>query len=330
MHEDLIPPEKATKDVVQEALWRTEYDVQKALKDFGHKTSIAGVYSNVDVLRTALEDHKPDIVFNLLEEFDGNATYDHNVVSYLELRRVAYTGCNPRGLMLARDKALSKKILSYHRIPTPKFQIVPLGHRARLAKHLSFPVIVKSLIEEASLGIAQASVVKNEDQLLERIDFIHEQIGTDAILEEYIDGREFYVSIMGNSRLEALPVWELKMNKLKEEGVTPIATSKVKWSAKYREKYKIHSRSANIDDDLRKKITEISKRCYKRLGLNGYARLDLRATDKGEVFVIEANPNPGIARDEEFSRSAESAGSDYIGTLNKLLQLGLSWSKKRR
>jgi D-alanine-D-alanine ligase len=238
MHKDLIPPEKADAKALESADWRTEYEVTRALKKLGHNVTTLGVLNDLEPVRKALEEIKPNIVFNLLEEFDSNPTWDQHVVSYLELKKVPYTGCNPRGLTLARDKALSKKILSFHRIPFPKFQVFPKNQRVKLRKGLQYPVIVKSLVEEASMGISQASVVHNDSALEERVSFIHQSLDTDAIVEQFIEGREFYVGVIGNNRLKTFPVWELNLNDL-PDSANRIATEKAKWNDKYRKKYKI-------------------------------------------------------------------------------------------
>ena len=205
MHEDLVPPDDLDdpprEDILQ---FKTEYDVVTGLERLGHEVHKLGVWDELAPLRKALQEGDPDIVFNLLEEFHGQAVYDHNVVSYLELMRTPYTGCNPRGLVLARDKALSKKILHYHRIRVPRFAVVPLDRKFRRPQRLDFPLIVKSLVEEASTGISRASVVHDEDKLSERIRFIHQHVRTDAIVERYIEGRELYVGVMGNQRLTVL------------------------------------------------------------------------------------------------------------------------------
>ena len=164
MHKDLVPPEPLNGQNPEGAEWRTEYDVVSTLKKLGHDVQALGVKSDLEVIRTAVEGWKPHIAFNLLEEFDGLAVYDQNVVSYLELMRIPYTGCNPRGLMLARDKALAKQVMSYHRIPYPEFMVVPLHRMVRRPKYLSFPLIVKSITEEASLGISQASIVDDDEK----------------------------------------------------------------------------------------------------------------------------------------------------------------------
>ncbi len=325
VHEDLVPPEIAEGIDTTAAPWRMEFDIIGTLKEMGHEVKPLGVRSDLTIIRKAIEEWKPHIAFNLLEEFDGEATYDQNVVSYLELLRMPYTGCNPRGIMLTRDKGLTKKILMYHRIPVPDFAEFPMGRRTRRPQRLTFPLIVKSLVEEASLGISQASVVNSDESLQERVDFIHSSIGTDAIVEKFIEGRELYVGILGNRRLQVLPVWELLFTKMPED-VTRIATAKVKWDHNYQKKHGIISQHAkDLPAGVEDKIQRLSKRIYKNLGLNGYARMDLRLTDTGKIFAIEANPNPQLAYGEDFAESAHHMGLTYEGLLQRILNLGLQW-----
>ncbi|MFO0707512.1 MAG: ATP-grasp domain-containing protein [Nitrospira sp.] len=325
MHEDLVPPDQLTGEDLKAVEWKTEWDVVSTLRKLGHDVRPLGVRSDLGVMRTAIEEWRPHIAFNLLEEFDGVAVYDQNVVSYLELLHVPYTGCNPRGLMLARDKALTKKVLSFHRIPYPDFLVVPQGRTVRRPKNLEFPLIVKSVTEEASLGISQASIVEDDDKLRERVEFIHTHVGTGALIERYIEGREFYVGVMGNGHLQALPVWELIMDKLPDDA-RRIATARVKWSRKYQEKYGITSGEAkNLPPGKAEEIQHLAKRVYRALGLSGYARIDLRMDAEGTLFVLEANPNPQIAHDEDFADSAEKADYSYKDLLQELLNVGLRW-----
>jgi D-alanine-D-alanine ligase len=325
MHEDLVPPDPLNGQDVAGAEWKTEYDVVSTLRKLGHDVKPLGVKSDLGVLRSAVEDWKPHIAFNLLEEFDGVAVYDQNVVSYLELLHVPYTGCNPRGLMLARDKALSKKLFSFHRIPFPDFMVVPQGRTVKRPKGLSFPLIVKSVTEEASHGISQASIVQDDVKLKERVEFIHANIGTGALIERYIEGREFYVGVMGNGHVHVLPVWELIMDKLPDDA-RRIATERVKWSRAYQDKYGIRSEEArNLPEGKAEEIQHLAKRVYRALGLSGYARIDVRMDAAGSVYVLEANPNPQISHDEDFSDSAEKDGYPYKDLLQELLNIGLRW-----
>lgn len=325
MHEDLIPPDRVDGIDLATAAWKTEHDVITALREMGHDVQPLGVRNNLEVIKNAIEQWKPDIAFNLLEEFDGVVLYDQNVVSYLELLRVPYTGSNPRGLMLGRDKGLSKKVLSYHRVPFPEFVVFPIGQAVKRPKHLSFPLIVKSVSEEASLGISQASIVTDDDKLRERVAFIHNHIGSGAIVERYIEGRELYVGVLGNRHLQVLPVWELDLHNLPDEA-RRIATEKVKWSTKYQLKYGITSGAAkDLPEGMAERIQHLAKRVYRALGLSGYARMDLRLNPEGKVYVLEANPNPQIGSGEDFPESAKLAGLPYQALLQRILNLGLRW-----
>ena len=325
MHGDLVPPDPLNGHDPSTAEWRTEYDVVTTLRKLGHEVTPLGVKSDLGVIRAAIEEWRPHIAFNLLEEFDGLAVYDQNVVSYLELLRVPYTGCNPRGLMLARDKVLSKKLFSFHRIPFPEFIVAPQGRTVKRPSWLSFPLIVKSVTEEASLGISQASIVEDDGKLKERVAFIHDSVGTGALIERYIEGRELYVGVIGNGYLQALPVWELRMDKLPGEA-RRIATERVKWSRKYQDKYGITSEKAkNLAAGKTDQVRHLAKRVYRALGLSGYARIDLRMDKEGSLYVLEANPNPQIARNEDFADSAESADYRYEELLQELLNAGLRW-----
>jgi D-alanine-D-alanine ligase len=329
MHDYMVPPEDVSGHDLMTVPWKTEHDVLVTLRDLGHDVSPLGVGDDLKVVRRAVEEWKPHIVFNMMEAFHELGTFDHNIVSYLELLRVPYTGCNPRGLMLARDKALSKTILHYHRIAVPDFAVVHMGRKVRPQKRLGFPLIVKSLTQEGSSGISQASVVHDETRLRERVEFIHESIGTDAILERYIEGRELYVGIIGNQRLSVFPVWELHFTKRGDE-VHRIATERVKWSPKYQRKYGIKTRAAKLPDDAAARVQYICKRVYRSLDLSGYARIDLRMDEQGKAYVIEANPNPQLGYGEDFAESAERDGVSYEQLLQRILMTGLQWRPERR
>jgi D-alanine-D-alanine ligase len=323
-HEDLVPPADLPSGVdFHDREWRTEQYVLATLTKLGHEARVLGVRYDLGVLRATVEGFKPDIVFNLLEEFHDQPLYDQNVVGYLELMQIPYTGCNPRGMVLARDKALTRKVLSYHRIPGPDFAVFSCGRKVKRPKKLALPLFVKSQVEEASLGISQASVVQTDEELQERVKFMHDKFGTDVIVEEYIDGREMYVGILGSERLTVFPIWELVFENMPEH-LPHIATRRVKWDPKYQKKHGIISREAQgLSLELKQKIHSVCKRTYRALGLSGYARIDLRLRNDGEIFVIEANPNPEIAFNEDFADSAKKAGLSYEELIQKILSLGL-------
>ena len=331
MHESLVPPaslEGFSDQQINE--FKTEYDVMTFLRSAGHEVRALGLYDNLADLRAAIADWKPDIAFNLLQEFQGIVTYDQHIVAYLELMRQPYTGCNPRGMMLSRDKVLSKQILSYHRIATPQFLIFRRGHPYRLSRKLKFPLFVKSATEDASLGIAQASIVEDRAHLKERIDFIHDNTKTDALVEEYIEGRELYVSVCGNNRLTTFPVWEMDFGTLSGVSVG-IATRKVKWDLKYQKKHGIKTGKApGLTDADHERLGRLSKRIYHALHMSGYARMDFRMRPDGSVYVLEANCNPNLSHGEDFADSAASDEVTYEGLLHRIIRLGLGYGAEWR
>ena len=329
MHEGLVPPEDTTRIDVTAADWKMEFDVVNTLRHIGHEVQPLGVGSDLGAIRRAIRESQPHILFNLLEDFHDVDIYDQNVVSYLELLRIPYTGCNPRGLLLARDKALSKQLLAYHRIHVPDFAVFRKGRSVRRAKGLRFPLIVKSLTADGSAGIAQASVVEDETKLRQRVEFVHESLGTDALVEQYIEGRELYVGILGNHRVQVFPIWEMFFTKF-PEAARRIATDRVKWSSKYQEKYGIRTDEArDLAPGAEDSIRRLAKRVYRILGLSGYGRIDMRLSLDGRVYVLEANPNPQLAYGEDFAESASRAGLDYETLLQRILNLGLRWRSDR-
>ncbi|MCO8122067.1 ATP-grasp domain-containing protein [Stieleria sp. TO1_6] len=321
-----VPPE-SLKGVSEKDLdaWKAEFDVCDTLRGLGHEVLPLGVYDDLAPIRNALTEFQPHITFMLLEEFHGVVTYDFAIISYLELMQQPYTGCNPRGLLLSKDKALSKKILTYHRIQTPRFTVFPVGRTVHRPKRLEFPLFVKSVSEDASFGIAQASIVHNDEQLGDRVAFVHEKTLDDAIVEQYIEGREIYVGVLGNQRLQTFPPWEMDFGKMPAD-TARIATSQVKWNRKYQDKHGITTHEAkDLQEELGDKISKLCKRVYRALNLSGYARMDLRLNAAGEIYVLEANANPNIEYGEDFSESAEIAGVDYETLIQRILNLGLRY-----
>jgi D-alanine-D-alanine ligase len=330
-HESLVPPDSLEGHAQQEIdEWQTEYDVMSCLREAGHEVQVLGLYDNLGDLRTRITEWQPDVAFNLLQEFQGIVTYDQHIVAYLELMRQPYTGCNPRGMMLSRDKVLSKQILTYHRIPTPQFALFRRGRRYRLSKKLTYPLFVKSATEDASLGISQASIVEDRVRLKERIDFIHDHTKTDALVEEYIEGRELYVAVDGNERLTTYPVWEMDFGTLPDV-MAGIATRKVKWDRKYQEKHGIRTgKAADLGAGVEEQLSRYSKRIYRALHMSGYARMDFRLRPDGRVYLLEANCNPNLSKSEDFAAAAANGGVAYESLLERLMRLGLGYEVEWR
>src|SRR6187455_1107 len=324
LHPDLIPPDSSAGYTEQEInVWKTEYDVVSTLRAAGHEVRPLGVHDELKPIRDEIDSWKPDVAFSLLEQFHGEVIYDQNVVSYLELMRVPYTGCNPRGLMLARGKDLSKTLVHYHRIAVPAFAVFPMRRKVKRPARLALPLIVKSLSEDGSRGISQASVVHTDEKLAERVAFVHEQVGTAAIAEQYIEGRELYVGVLGNTRLRVLPVWELKFGNM-AQGARPIATEKVKHDLNYQKRAGILDGPAeDLAPELRSRIQRLAKRVYRILELDGYARIDFRLSSDGIPYFLEANPNPEIAESQEFAAAALHDGLSYRDLLQRIIGLGI-------
>lgn len=328
LHEDLIPPDHPDEEDLLTAPWKTEYDVVSTLHDLRHEVRTVGVENELGPIRQAIEERRPHIALNLLEAFGGHAVYDANIVAYLELLGVPYTGCNPRGLLLSRDKGLSKKLLSYHRVRCPGFAVFPRQRTVRRPRRLEFPLIVKAVNEDASFGIAQASVVHSDEKLRERVEFIHDSVGVGAIAEQYIEGRELYVGVLGNRRLDVFPVWELFLGELAERS-RPIATERVKFSSAYQRKHGIRwGRAEGLSDKETAALQVLAKRVYRALELSGYARIDFRLDGEGRPWVLEANPNPDIGYGSELPESAHDAGVAYEKLVQRILNLGLRWHRE--
>ena len=324
---DAIRPTGINEDLTAELKtddWKTEAGVLAALRDLGHTVEHLALFDDLDLLRQKLQSFAPDLIFNLADQFRNNRAFDQHIVSILAMYGVPFTGCGSTGLTLCKHKGISKKILSYHRIHTPAFVIIARGRRIARPRQLRFPILVKPLKEEASLGISQASFVENDEQFKERVQFIHEKYDNDVIAEEYIDGRELYVSILGNHRLQVYPVRELVFREVPPDE-PKIATYKAKWDEDYRKRWGLQNQFAEgLEHALVRHIESVCKRIYHLLTIDGYARLDLRLTAANELYFIEANLNPILAADEDFALSAMKTGLSYPQLIERIVRQGLT------
>jgi len=302
--------------------WATERDVVRALSKLGLDYDCLGVYNDTDLISQKIKQVKPDVIFNLVERFNGNKGLDNDIASYLLLLGVPFTGCSPTGLAFSKNKALSKEILHFHRIRVPQFTILPRGKKIIRPKKLAFPIFIKPLKEEASLGISQASFVETDEQFVQRAEFIHNNMEQDAIAEEYIEGRELYVSLIGNTRFQVFPVREIVFGQVPDDE-PKFASYKAKWDKAYRKRWGIRNQFANtLPNGTGERIKTLGKKICKLLHINGYCRLDMRLTPAGELVFIEANPNPMLAKEEDFAESAIKAGMDYPHLIRKIISLG--------
>lgn len=324
---DAVRPTTVDQDLTRElktADWKTEAAVLAALKELGYPHEHLAIFDDLDLLRQKLQTFSPDVIFNLADQFRNNRALDQHIVSFLALQDIPFTGCGSSGLTLCKHKAISKKILSYHRIHTPEFVVIPRGRRIARPKRLRFPILVKPLMEEASYGISQASFVETDEQFRERVAFIHESVDNDVIAEEYIEGRELYVSMLGNHRLQVFPIRELVFREVPPDE-PKIATYKAKWDEAYRKRWGLENRFAEgIDPAVLRRIEDTCRRIYHLLTIDGYARLDLRLNAANELYFIEANPNPILAPDEDFAESAKKAGVAYPQLIDRIARLGMN------
>ena len=300
-----------------------ENDVYQALLACGYDVHRVSLFDDVAPLLDAVRTFKPDVVFNSCETFRNAPHFDKNIVALIELLGVPCTGASSASLFLCNDKALAKKILRFHRVRTPRFQTFYRGHRVWLPKALRLPCIVKPLTEEASRGISQASIVDDEGGFLARLAMIQERMNLDAIAEEYIDGRELYVSVIGDRALRLLPPREMTFGQMADDEPR-IATYKAKWDDGYRKRWGIRNHFAKpLEPDVQARIDDTCKRAYRALNIRSYARFDLRVTDGGIVYVIEPNANPNIAKDDELAQSAAKAGIAYPSLIRKVVNQAL-------
>jgi D-alanine-D-alanine ligase len=307
--------------------WKTEADVTAALGKLGHTAEHLAIYDDVDLVRQKLETFAPDILFNLVEQFRNNPGFDQNIVSFFEMQGLPFTGCGATGLTLCKHKGISKKILHYHGIHVPHFVVIPRGQRIGRPKHLKFPILVKPVKEEASYGISQASFVGTDEQFRERVGFIHEKHNADAIAEQYIDGRELYVSLMGNVRLTVFPIREMIFGEV-PPNEPKIATYSAKWDEEYRKRKGLRNEFVEgLDPALVSHIEQTCKRIYRLLTIDGYARMDLRLSGDNQVYFIEANPNPILADDEDFALSAGKAGLPYPQLIERIVRQGMNTTR---
>jgi len=318
------------KEEFKDEDWFIEQEIFEALKSNGHQVTLLGLYNDISILIEEIKENKPDIVFNLAEVFHQKSNLDKHVVAVLEMLQVPHTGASSGSLFICNDKALSKKILRFHRIKVPRFHTFYKEHKIWLPKTVHLPVVIKPLYEEASRGISQASVVDNEESFIERVKFIHQSLNMGAIAEEYIEGREFYMSVLGNKRIKALPLREMKFGEFSEEEPR-IATYKAKWDYDYREKWGIKNVFAGrLPDGVDKKIEDVCKRAYRALNMECYARFDIRVSPSSRIYIIEANANPSLATNDEIAQSADRAGISYNKLLDRIINLGLQRTGERQ
>ena len=313
------PNETFSPESLKEEDKPTEADVLESLRRLGHEVETLAVFDNVTGTVEKLKSFAPDVVFNLSESFYHDRSHEPNITALLDLMKVRYTGSGPDALLLCKDKALAKKVLAYHHVRLPHFVVSHRAHPLRRLRRFIYPAFVKPVCEDASDGICRASFTKDEKETIERARFIHQKFNCDALIEEYIEGRELYLSVLGNHRLTVFPPREIFFDQVPED-VPKFATFHAKWNEAYREKWGIKNGPAKpLPEGVQEHLGELARKVYRLLKIRGFGRIDVRLTPNGEVYVIEANPNPCLAQDEDFAQSACIGGMNYDALVQEIL-----------
>ena len=313
-------PPAAEKAPVTRTLDKKEVEdeVAEALGKLGHETVLHELDGTVKSLM-ALSRVDCDLVFNLTESFADDDTADFKLAAFLELLGKPYTGSGPHGLLLAQDKAIAKKIFAFHGIHTPVFARCYRG-RLDFSHDLQFPVIVKPAREDGSIGIEFSAVVSSIRELMERMDWLHAHFDSPVLIEEYIDGREMYVGVLGNDNPEALPVIELDLSKL-PDGTPRIAAAEVKWGKGTKAYRDTKSIVPDLPDETALALQQTAVAAYQALELRDYGRVDMRLQPDGRVHVIEVNPNPWLSSRAELAMAARKAGRSYTDLVGEIVEL---------
>jgi D-alanine-D-alanine ligase len=296
--------------------------VARTLRRLGHRVSVLGVHSDVKRLIAGLSRRNPDLVFNLMEMFGDNLFGDIPVAGLLDLLGFRYTGSGPGELYLSQDKALSKKLLAYEDILYPRFAVMNLGSELETGGNLRMPLFVKPLRADSSIGIGGKSLVHDTGALMKQVAAIHRDVEDSALAEEYIEGREFYVGVLGNLRPEVLPPVEVDFTGF-PEGQPKVLDSRAKWNEGSKEYKGTNSVIADIPDELRAKLQKVSVDAYRALRVRDYGRVDLRLTGTGEIYVLEVNASCYLEKTSEFAMAAEAAGIDYETLIGRIVEAAI-------
>lgn len=292
----------------------------------GYSVSLLPINRSLERILNVVGQEKPDLIFNLCETFRNNDKFAFNVTALLELMQIPFTGSDAGSLFLTTDKYLSKKVFKYHNISHPNAYTIPIGEKPRVKRGFEFPLFVKPIHEDASIGIDDKSLVRTEEELFIKVNEIHEEIKDDAMVEDYIDGREFFVSVIGNKYLKTLEILELDFSKL-PPGKPRIYTFKAKMDEESEEFKSVVPRKAErLPAELRYAMYEIAIKSFRALNAHDYARFDLRLDKNGKLFILEANLNPYLARNNETAIAAELSGSNYRELISNIVELSFARS----
>lgn len=301
-----------------------EANVLASLERLGHEVVTMAVFDNVTAVVEKIGTFAPDVVFNQCESFRDDRSLEPNIPALLELMKVRYTGSGPDGLLLCKDKALAKEVLSHHRVRVPRFVVSHLRSPLRRLQRFGYPAFVKPVGQESSDGIAKASFVRDEKEAIERLRFLHQKFNSDAMIEEYIEGRELYVGVLGNRRRVVFPPREIFFE-LVPDDEPKFATSHAKWNDAYRKKWGItNGPAAELPEAVMKDLRKLARNIYGWLRIRGFGRIDIRLSPANELVVIEANPNPSLAAEDDFAQSANADGMSYDALIEEIVAAAMS------
>lgn len=302
-----------------------EYEVAEALLACGHEVMLHGVYDDLEGMLEELDEFGAELVFNCSETFLGEPTHDYVIPAIIESAGYPYTGAGPACMLATRDKAMSKKVLAYHDVSVPEFQVYPPGRRVRVPRGLCYPRIVKPVATDASEGISRRSVVRTSAALRERVRWVHERFEQPAIVEQFVEGRELYVGVVGNpGRLELLRLTEIVFDPARSRPEERIASRLAKWDVPYRERHGVRNVFARpVSRAAMEQLEAIARVAYDALELRDYARIDVRLGADGELWVLEVNCNPYISFGHDMSNAAEKSGMDYYELIDRIVHEAL-------
>lgn len=301
-----------------------EANILTSLEHLGHEVTTMAVFDNVLHVVDRIKSFAPDVVFNQCESFYNDRAFEPNIPALLDLMKIRYTGSGPDALLLCKDKALTKVLLSHHHVRVPRFLVSHRKSPLRRLQHFGYPAFVKPIGQESSDGIAKASFVRDEHEAIERLRFLHQKFNSDAMIEEYVEGRELYVSVLGNRRRVVFPPREIFFEHVPEDE-PKFATSHVKWNEAYRKRWGItNGPAAELPETTEKDLRKLAHNIYGWLRIRGFGRIDIRLSSRNELFVIEANPNPSLAMDDDFAQSASATGMNYDQLIQEILNAALA------
>lgn len=324
-HPDFLPPKSATYKASHKAVWKTEYDVKRALTKLGHSVEYGPISTSLEAFDKYFKEYQPDLVFNLLEEFNGETDLEFHIVNYLEKQNIPYSGCGWEGLLLARRKAASKYILKHKKLLTPNFNIIYDVRRSKTKlRKVFFPAIVKYANEDASLGINKSSLVKDYTQAIKQIKKMNDIKNAPILVERFIEGREFHMAVFSGSgkNVQVFKPIETVFTRAKKLSET-IATEQIKWNLKLRRKKKVVLRPIKTEKEawLEKELIKVAKKAYKALYLKGFARFDVRVDQKNRIYIIDVNPNPDLGQGFETDEILRSSGYSYTELINMAITI---------